>query len=115
MDNLMEYAFNRYMSELLLHLLSRYDENAKKELLRRKLEHWLKQVNRQKDYEQSMADKIQTEWKKYRKERKRLDEMKLNSALDKLHKRRFMDNLMEYAFNRYMSELLLHCQIIKIT
>ena len=92
MDKFMDYAFSRYVSELLLTLLSKYDENAKNELIKRKLEHWLKQANRLKDYEQSMADKIKTEWKKYHKNKIRLNKMKLKMLLQ-----RFIGRILSYS------------------
>ena len=83
MDKFMDYAFSRYMSEMLLHLLSKYDDNAKNELLKRRLEHWLKQTNRMKDYEESMADKIKTAWEIHHREKKRLNELKLKMLLQR--------------------------------
>jgi Mg/Co/Ni transporter MgtE len=65
MDKLMDHAFNKYIKELLINLISKYDDNAKKELLRNKFEHWRKQVNRLKDYEDSMAQRIRLTWKTF--------------------------------------------------
>ena len=87
-----DYAFQRYISDLLLNLISRYDNNNKNELLRRRLEHWLKQVNREKQYEQSMADKIKNEWRKFHRNKIKLDKMKLKMLLQ-----RFIGRILSYS------------------
>ena len=113
MDKFVDYAFNRYMSELLLNLLSKYDDSAKNELLRRRLEHWLKQANRMKEYENSMADKIKTEWKKHHRERQRLNKMKLKMLLQRFIGRilSFSDLSVPAAFHRWAKNTrLLRCK-----
>ena len=113
MDKFGEYAFNRYVTELLLNLLSKYDDTAKNELLKRRLEHWLKQANRMKEYENSMADKIKTEWKKHHRERQRLNKMKLKMLLQRFIGRilSFSELSVPAAFHRWAKNTrLLRCK-----
>ena len=58
MEKLDNAAFRQYLNDLFISLLSRYDSDAKMELLRRKLIHWRNQVRRMSDYKYGMASLI---------------------------------------------------------
>jgi hypothetical protein len=71
MEDLYDSAFLKYMKELLISLLSKYDDKTKRELLRNKLQHWAQQKNRMKDYEESMQTVIKQTWANYHREKKK--------------------------------------------
>ena len=70
MEQLDKYAFMKYINDLFISLLSKYDDNAKMELVRRKLNHWRNQVRRMNDYKYCMASLIQNTWREYHQRRK---------------------------------------------
>ena len=92
MDKLDNAAFRSYLNDLFISLLSKYDDNAKMELLRRKLIHWRNQVRRMSDYKYGMASLIQRTWRDFHER----NEMKKNLRLKNLLQR-FIERILYYS------------------
>jgi len=92
MEKLDQAAFMRYINDLFISLLSKYDDNAKMELVRRKLIHWNNQVRRMKEYKYGMISLIQRTWRDFHER----NEMKKNLRLKTLLQR-FIERVLYYS------------------
>ena len=92
MEKLDNAAFRQYLNDLFISLLSRYDSDAKMELLRRKLIHWRNQVRRMSDYKYGMASLIQRTWREFHER----NELKKNQRLKSLLQR-FIERILYYS------------------
>ena len=92
MEQLDKYAFMKYINDLFISLLSKYDDNAKMELVRRKLNHWRNQVRRMNDYKYCMARLIQNTWREYHQRNLAKKNMRLKTLLQ-----RFIERILNYS------------------
>ena len=91
MEKLDQAALRNFMNELFIRLLSKYDDDAKMELLRRKLIHWRNQARRMNDYKYGMITLIQKEWRKYHERIMMQKDMRLKTLLQ-----RFIERVLNY-------------------
>ena len=91
MEKLDQAALRNFMNELFIRLLSKYDDNAKMELLRRKLNHWRNQARRMNDYKYGMITLIQNEWRKFHERNLMQKDMRLKTLLQ-----RFIERVLNY-------------------
>ena len=92
MAKLDQAAFKSFMNDLFISLLSKYDDNAKMELLRKKLNHWRNQVRRMSDYKYGMASIIQRKWREFHEN----EILKRNTRLTSLLQR-FVERILNYS------------------
>ena len=92
MEKLDQAAFMRYLNDLFISLLSKYDDNAKMELLRRKLAHWKNQAQRLNDYKYSMVRLIQNKWREWHERNVMNKNLKLKMLLQ-----RFIGKILNYS------------------
>ena len=83
MEKFSDSAFFRYLTDLLVSLLTKHDDNAKKYLLKRRFNDWVEQTRRLREYENSMASKIQNAYRNYIENKRKLDDMQLKMLLQR--------------------------------
>jgi hypothetical protein len=92
MEKLDAAAFRSFMNDLFISLLSKYDDNAKMELVRKKLIHWRNQVRRMNDYKYGMITLIQSEWRKFHERNLLNKDMRKKALLQ-----RFIERALNYS------------------
>ena len=92
MEKLDQAALRNFMNDLFISLLSKYDDDAKMELVRKKLIHWRNQVRRMGDYKYGMASLIQRTWREFHER----NIMKKNDRIKSLLQR-FMERILYYS------------------
>jgi len=83
MEKFNESATFKFITDILATLLSKYDDNAKKYLLRRRFNDWLEQTRRLRDYQNSMATLIQNHWRNYNTQKKENNKLNLKVLLQR--------------------------------
>ena len=83
LEKFRDLASFSYLNDLLTYLLSKYDCITKKYILRKRFKDWAEQISRLKDYENSMASRIQNAYKNHNETQKMLHKIRLQILLKK--------------------------------